>query len=105
MSSSAPADSRQPTADSYVQPDRHDQIDESASLLPRLEQPGAQRADELQDEVLGLRALQAVPEELGVEADLEGLALEGDRQRLAGLADVGRLGRDLDGALAEAQAE
>ena len=64
---------------------------------------GAQRADQLQHQLLGLDALEPVLEELGVEADLEHLAVEGHRDRLAGLADVGGLGGDGERALAEAQ--
>ena len=58
-----------------------------------LQQPGPQRADQLQPHRVALDALDAVAQELGVEADLERLAVEVDRQRLAGLADVLRLGR------------
>src|SRR5436190_18389076 len=90
-------------AASYVQADWHDEVHEAAALLARLDQAGPKRADQLEDQVLGLRAFEAVAEELGVEADLELLALEGHRQRLARLADVGRLGGDLDRALGEAE--
>ena len=67
--------------------------------------PGTQRADELEDELLGVDAVEAVAEELRVEADLELLAVEGDRDRLARLADVGSLGRDGERALAEAESQ
>src|SRR5256885_5663971 len=92
-------------AASYVQANRHHQVHEAAALLARLDQAGPQRADQLQDEVIRLGALEAVAEELRVEADLERLALERHGQGLAGLADVGRLRRDLERALAEAQAQ
>ena len=51
----------------------------------------------------GLDALQAVSQELGVEADLERFAGERHGQRLAGLADVGRLGGDRELALTKGQ--
>src|SRR3954462_2788304 len=84
----------------YVQPDRHDEVDEAA-LVPRLDQSRSQRADQLEDEILGLRALETVAEELRVEADLERLAVERDGQRLARLADVRGLRGHLQRALAE----
>ena len=65
--------------------------------------PGAQRADQLQHQLLGLDALEPVLEELGVEADLEHLPVERHGDRLAGLADVGGLGGDGERALAEAE--
>src|SRR4051794_36811601 len=88
-------------ARSDVEPDRHNQVDESA-VVPGLDQARAQWTDELEDEVVGLRALEALPQELRVEPDLERLAVERDRQRLTGLADVGRLRRHLERTFGEA---
>src|SRR3954454_24075605 len=79
-------------APSDVQADRHDQVQEAAAVAG-LQQPWAQRADELQDDVAGVDRLEAVAQEVGVEADLELLAVERDGQRLARLADVRGLGR------------
>src|SRR5438034_11093041 len=55
-------------AASYVQADGHHEVHESAPLLARLDQAGPERADELEHEILRLRALEPVAEELGVEA-------------------------------------
>src|SRR4051794_32283167 len=89
---------------SDVQPDRHHQVDEPA-VVAGLDQAGAQRTYELQDQVVGLGALEALAQELGVEADLQRLALERDRQRLARLADVRRLRRHLEAPVREAHAQ
>src|SRR3954468_16290545 len=89
------------TLRSDVQPDRHHQVDE-ATVVAGLDQAGTKGADELEDQVVGLGALEPLAQELGVEADLDRLALERHRQRLARLADVGRLRRHLKAAVSEA---
>src|SRR5215210_4170571 len=89
---------------SHVQANGHDEVEEAA-LFAGLDQPGPERADQLEHELVGLRALEAIAEELGVEPDLELLALERERQRLARLADVGGLGCYGDGAHREAQTQ
>src|SRR4051794_40889373 len=43
----------------HVQPDRHDQVQEPG-VVARLDEPGAQRADQLQYDVVGRDRLQAV---------------------------------------------
>src|SRR5215211_3998190 len=92
-----------PTANpSDVQSNGHDEIEET-SVITRLNQPRAEWADQLQDEVVRLGALQALPEEVRVEADFECLSLEGHRQRLAGLSDIRRLSRDVERSLGESQ--
>src|SRR4051794_7527694 len=88
----------------HVQADRHDEVDEAARLA-RLDQARTERTDQLEDQVVRLGALEAVAQELGVEADLERLAVERDRQRLAGFADVGRLRRHFESALGETHAQ
>src|SRR5205085_1439989 len=77
----------------------------SRSLVVRFDQPRPQRADQLQQHVAFLDRLESITQELGVEADLQRLALEGHRQRLPSLADVGRLGRDRELAGGEGQAQ
>ncbi len=59
----------------HVQADRHDQVEEAA-LVGALDQAGPQGADELEDQVVRPNAVQAVAQELRVEADLERLAGE-----------------------------
>src|SRR3954451_14450902 len=93
------------TAGLHVQSDRHDEVAEAGVLVARLDQAGAERADQLQDELLRLRALQALTEELRVEADLQLLTGERDRKGLARLTHVRRLRRHIERALGEAQAE
>src|SRR5215217_2282683 len=88
----------------HVQPDRHDEVAEAGALVAGLDQARPQRADQLQGQLLRLGALEALAEELRVEADLELLPGEWDGQRLARLAHVRRLGRDVQRALGEAQA-
>src|SRR5438067_5049205 len=93
---------------SDVQANGHHEVDEGPRALAihgRLDQPRPQRADELQDELVRLRALQALAQEVRVETDLERLAVEWERQRLARLPDVRCLSRDLERALAKAQAQ
>src|SRR5690242_1469200 len=68
----------------HVQPDRHDQVQE-AGVVAGLDQPGPQRADQLQHNVIGGDRLQAVLEELRIEPDLEWFARERDGDRLRGL--------------------
>src|SRR3954447_20489243 len=87
-----------------VEANRHHEVDEAAGIA-RLDEARAQRADQLEDEVVGLRALETVAQELGVESDLERLALERDGQRLARLADVRRLRGDLERPFREAHAQ
>src|SRR3954470_7629933 len=87
-----------------VQPDRHHEVDEAARVA-RLDQARPERADELEDQVVRLGALETVAQELRVEADLERLALERHGERLARLADIGRLRGDLERALREAHAQ
>ena len=53
----------------------------------------------------GVDEHEAVPEELGVEADLERLAVVRDGHRLLGLPDVGRLARHAQLAVGEAEAD
>src|SRR5829696_8818685 len=91
------------TAPLHVQSDRHDEVTESGGLVARLDQTRAQRADQLQGQLLRLRALQPLAEEFRVEADLERIAGEGHGQRLACLSYVWGLGRHVEGALREAQ--
>src|SRR5437899_12916290 len=87
---------------SHVQSDGHDQVDEVARVRG-FDQAWAQRADELENQLLGLDALESVAEELRVEADLERLAVEGNRYRLARLPHVRGLGRNRERSLAEAE--
>src|SRR4051794_4462054 len=75
---------------SDVQADGHDEVDEAGSLVARLDQARPQRADQLQDQLLRLGALEALAGELRVEADLQRFAGERDGQGLARLAHVGR---------------
>src|SRR5437764_9733270 len=75
-----------------VEANRHDQILKAASVS-RLDQAWSQGADQLEQQVPLLHGLETVAEELGVEADLQWLSLEGDGHRLGRLADVGRLRR------------
>ena len=56
--------------------------------------PGRSGLISFSSDVALLDRLQPGAQELGVETDLERLALEGDRHRLQRLADVRRLGRD-----------
>jgi hypothetical protein len=76
-----------------VEADRHHQIAE-VFALDRLQQARPQRRDQPQQHLVALDALDALLEELRVEADLERLALERRRHRLRGIADVGSLGGD-----------
>ena len=68
-----------------------------------LEQSGPQRVDQPKAELVALGGLDSVAHEVRVEADLERLALEANRERLAGLADVLCLRPDGQLALGEAQ--
>src|SRR5919197_2611330 len=83
------------------QTDRHDQVQEVVALA--LEHGRPQRADQLQPQRLAGDRLDPVPQELGVEPDLERLGGKGNRQRLAGLADLLRLRRDDELAVGEAK--
>src|SRR5579885_2837434 len=85
------------------QADRHDEIREVA--VRTLEHRGAKRADELELHVVAFDRLDPVLEELGVEPDLERVAREGHRQRLARLADLLRPRHDRQLALGEAEME
>ena len=67
--------------------------------------PGRSGRDQLEQHVARLHGLQAVAQELRVEADLERLAAERHRQRLARLADVRRPRRHGQLALAERQSQ
>ena len=78
--------------ESDVEADGHDQVDEVPGV-GRFDQSRPQRADQLQDQLLGVDALEAVAQELRVEADLTARPGRAP-DRLARLADVGRLGRD-----------
>src|SRR5580693_6957929 len=91
-----------PARASRIQADRHDQVYKLAGVW-RLDQAWTQRADQLEHQLLGLHALQTVAQELRVEANLEWLTREGHRQHLAGLADIGGLGRHGELSLAEAE--
>ena len=66
--------------------DRHDQVPERVAV--GAEQAGSKRVDQLQLHVVGGDGLEALAQELRVEADLERLSVVADRERLAGLADV-----------------
>ena len=68
-----------------------------------LQQSGPERVDQAKAELVALGGLDPVAQEVRVEPDLERLALEANRQRLAGLADVLRLRPDGHLALGEAQ--
>src|SRR5215218_10702295 len=89
----------------HVQPDRHDEVAEAGALVAGLDEARPQRADQLQGQLLRLGALEALTEELRVEADLELLTGERDGERLARLADVRSLRRDVERTLGEAQPE
>ena len=54
-------------------------------------QSGPERVDQRRRDLVALGRLDPVAQEVGVEADLERLAVEANRQRLARLADVLRL--------------
>src|SRR4051812_30452973 len=90
------------TAASHVEADRHHQVAEVVAF-DRLQQPGTKRRDQPQQQLLALHALNAVLEEVGVEADLQRLALERRRHRLLRIADLRSLGRDRELALRESQ--
>src|SRR5215204_2363837 len=87
----------------HVEPDWHDQVPEAGVLVTGLDQAGSQRADQLQQQLLRLGALQALAEELGIEADLERLAGKRHGERLARLTHVRGLCRDVERSLREAQ--
>src|SRR5436190_17188020 len=87
------------------QSDWHDQVQKVFAALLGLEHTGPQRADQPEAERVAGDGLDPVTQELSVEADLERLAGEGDRQRLLGLADVLSPGRHRQLALGEAKAE
>src|SRR5438105_13561291 len=93
------------SARSDVQPDRHDQVEELALLLltGRFQETRAQRADELDHQLIGTHAVEAVLKKLRIEADLECLTLVVDRHRLRCLAHVGRLSREGDLSSVESQ--
>src|SRR4051794_26579125 len=73
-----------------VEANRHPQV---ALLIPLdgLQQSRAQRGDQPQQQLIAPDALDAVLQELGVEADLKRLALEGGRHALLRIADLGCL--------------
>src|SRR6185503_7903863 len=83
-----------------IEPNRHHQVGKTA-LVAGLDQARPERADQLEEELFRLRALEAVAQELRVEPDLEALAAERDRKGLARLADVRSLRRDLERPLGE----
>src|ERR1700759_5677858 len=72
---------------SDVEPDRHHQVAE-VFALDRLQQPGAERRGQGDEDPLAFDALDPLFEELGVEADLQRLALERGGHRLACVADI-----------------
>ncbi len=63
---------------SDVEPDGHEEV--AVPVVAPLEQPGPQRADEPESNLVAGDAVDAVAQELDVEADLEGLAGERDRE-------------------------
>ena len=69
------------------------------------DQAGPQRVDQLQPHGVAAHRIDAVREELRVEADLERLARVGGGKRLLRLADVLALGRDRQLTLGEAQSQ
>src|SRR4051812_43810702 len=85
------------------QPDRHDQVLEV--VLLGTDQSGAERADQTEVDLVRLDRLDPVAQELRVEADLQRLAGERGRHRLASLAEILSLDRDRQLALGEAQAK
>src|SRR3954447_3164273 len=68
---------------SHVEADRHHQIAE-VFIVDRLQQAWAQRRDQSQHYLIALDAFDPLAEEVGVEADLQRLALERCRHRLFG---------------------
>src|SRR3954469_24534400 len=77
---------------SHVETDRHHQIAE-VFVVDRLQQARPQRRDQPQHDLIALDAFDPLAEEVGVEADLQRLALEGGGHRLLRVADVwGRRG-------------
>src|SRR5665811_763853 len=78
----------------HVEADRHHEVAE-VFVVDRLQQARAQWRDQPQQHLLAAYGLDAVAEELRVEADLQRLALERRRHRLLGVADIGRRRRDL----------
>src|SRR3984957_21254835 len=76
-----------PAIDSHVEAYGHDQVGEVTGVWG-FEQARAQGADQLQDQLLGVDALEPIAQELRVEANLERLAVEGHWDRLAGLTNV-----------------
>src|SRR5580704_6526284 len=89
---------------SHVEANGHDEVYEVAGVWG-FDQTRTQWADELEDELIGVDALEAVAEELWVEADLERLSVKGHGDRLARLPDIGGLSGDGQGALTEAQTQ
>src|SRR5918994_6516199 len=87
---------------SDVQANRHHQVAE-VLLAGGLEQPRSERRDQLEDDLVRIDALEAVPDELGVEADLQQLTAVRRGERLAGVAEVGRLRGDDQLPLAEGE--
>ena len=65
----------------------------------------SQRAAQLDHDLLRLDALEPVAQELRIEADLKWFAVEVERERLVGFADVRSLGRDAQLAGAETKTE
>src|SRR5262249_17857296 len=92
-----------PAADSAGQTDRHDQVRVVRRVA--LEHRGAKRADQLHEHRLRVDRLEAVPQELGVEADLDRLTRVRRRQRLLRLADILCSPRDRQLPRGEAETE
>src|SRR3954453_11928422 len=74
---------------SDVEADRHHQVAKVVALH-RFEQTWPQRRDQPNQNLVALHAFDPFAEELGVEADLQRLPLEGGRDRLPRVADIRR---------------
>src|SRR5690348_1314425 len=90
-----------PGPGSARQTDGHDEV--PVVVTGAGHEPGPERADELEVHLLVVDALDTVPQEAGVEADLERLAAEVAGDGLAPLAHLLRGGRDGDLTRLEAQ--
>src|SRR6266516_6378326 len=80
------SETRRSRTASARQADRHDQVPEVVALGG--DETGAERADQLELDLLCLDRLKAVTQELRVESDLERFAGERRRHRLTGLPHV-----------------
>src|SRR3954463_9027907 len=74
---------------SDVEADRHHQVTEVVAL-DRFQQTRSKRRDQPNQHLVSLNAFDPFAEELGVEADLQRLPLEGRGHRLPRVADVRR---------------